>query len=111
MTSFELDYRKYERKQQIHQLYNTFKFTTEEVFEKLEISYVEMETTRSSKTIEPISNRNFLNTFNNNNDLNQRQHVHKHKVQPYKSRTFKIPRSFSHPYLKETYFGYGLGNK
>ena len=33
MTSFELEYGKFERKPHRHQLNNTFTFTTEEVFE------------------------------------------------------------------------------
>ena len=36
MTKFELEYKKYELKPQIHQLPNTFKFKTEEVFENEE---------------------------------------------------------------------------
>ena len=42
MTKYELEYRKFERKPQIHQLYNIFQFTIEEVFEVIEAEDVYM---------------------------------------------------------------------
>ena len=42
MTPFELDYRKFERIPQIHQLYTTFTPTIEGVFETLETADIDM---------------------------------------------------------------------
>ena len=81
MTLFQQEYRKFERKPQRHKLNNKFSFTMEEVFEGLETVDVDMITTRSSKIIESILNRNFGNYFHRHNGPNQRQYVHKHTGQ------------------------------
>ena len=70
------------------------------VFETLETEDVDMTTIRSPNMIDPIVNRNFVNTFNHHNDPNQRQHVHTHISQQYQSRPFQISSNFSPPYLK-----------
>ena len=100
MTLFELDYIIFENKPERHQLKNTFPLTIEEVFETLEIADVEMTTTRSSKIIEPIFNRNCFNTFYHHYGPNQHQHVHKHTGQHYQSRPFQRSKNLLPPYLK-----------
>ena len=42
MTTFEVEYSKFERQTHRHQLSNKFHFTIGEVFETLEIAYVDM---------------------------------------------------------------------
>ena len=61
MTPFELDYIKFERLPQIHQLSTTFTSTIEEVFETLDTAYINMISLNSM--IEPIVNHIFGNTF------------------------------------------------
>ena len=51
MTSFELYYRKFERKPQRHQIYKKFPLTMEGVFETLETADVDMKKTRFSNMI------------------------------------------------------------
>ena len=58
MTLFELEYKTFDHKPQIHQLNNSVSFTMEEVFETLETVGVDMKIERSSKIIEPMVNRN-----------------------------------------------------
>ena len=60
----------------------------EEVIETPETVGVYMTTTGSSNMSEHILNRNFGNTFHNNNGSNQIKHVHKHTGQQYQSRPF-----------------------
>ena len=54
MNSFKLDYRKFERNPQIHQLNNKFILTIEELFETLEIEDVYMIKKGFPTMIEPI---------------------------------------------------------
>ena len=65
MTPFELDYIKFERLPQIHQLSTTFTPTIEEVFETLDISDIGM--TSPHSIIKPIVNKNFGNKFQHQN--------------------------------------------
>ena len=62
----------------------------EEVFETLETACVYMTTERSSTMIEPISNRNFCDTFNKRNGQTQLQNFHKHIVKQYQYILFQI---------------------
>ena len=78
MTTFEIEYRKFEWLPQRDQLTTTFQFTTEEVFETLEKDHVEISTSHSM--IEPIVNWNFINTSHHQNGKNQHQHFHKIQV-------------------------------
>ena len=75
MTPFELDYRKFELQPQIQKLFIKLNPAVEEVFETLETLDIDM--TPYHSMIEPISNRNFGNTFQHQNGQNQRQHTHK----------------------------------
>ena len=50
--------------------------------------------------IEPIFNRNFVNTFHNHNGTNKRQQVHKPTDQQYQYISFQISSKFSIQYLK-----------
>ena len=55
----------------------------EELFETIETSYVDMEKTRSSNTIETIVNINFGNNFHNHNGTNYNLHVQKNTGKHY----------------------------
>ena len=68
MTTFELDYRKFELPTYRNQLPTLLQATIEEVFENLETLDVDMSTSHSN--IEPIFNRNFGNTFHHQNGKN-----------------------------------------
>ena len=81
MTLFDIEYRKFEHKPQIHQLNDKFSFKMEELFETLETVGFEMTKTRSSNMIESIVNRNSAKAFNRHNDPNQCLNVHKHTCQ------------------------------
>ena len=61
MTNFELDYIKFERLPQRHQISIIFKSSMKEVFETLETAGVDMST--SPSMIEPIVNLVFSNIF------------------------------------------------
>ena len=61
MTSYELEYRRFERQPQINQLYLTFTPKMEERFETLDTADIDMNPYHS--IIEPIVNRNFGNTL------------------------------------------------
>ena len=63
---------------QIHQPRTMFHFIIEEVFETLETVGVYMST--AHYIIDPIVNRNFVNTFHHLSGPNQRQHFHKIQV-------------------------------
>ena len=78
-TNFELDYRRFERLPQRHQLSTIFNSAIEEVFETLETSDKEISTAHS--IIEPTAKRNFGNIFQHQNGLNQSQHIHKNTSQ------------------------------
>ena len=99
MTTFELEYRKFERKSQEHKLSNKFQFTTEEVFETLDIVYINARTAHYSTIIEPIVNKNYGNTFHHQNIPNQLQHIHKHTGQQYQHTSFKISKNLSPSHL------------
>ena len=71
LTSFEIYYRKFERKPQRHQLSIEFDVTMEQVFETLEIADIDMTNTSSPTMVETIFNRNFVNTFHHQNGTNQ----------------------------------------
>ena len=103
MTKFELEYRKFERNTQSHQLSTTFHFTIEEFFETLETEDVDMTKDLSSTMIDPIANKNFGNNFHQCNVPNQCQHTHKSTCQQYQSRSFQILRNFSITYPKEQF--------
>ena len=75
MTTFELEYRKFERNSQRQKPSTKFHFTIEDVFETLETSDVDMST--SHYMIDPIVNGNFVNTFHRQNVPDQIQHFHK----------------------------------
>ena len=75
MTPYELDYRKFERLPQSHQLSTKFTSTIKEVFETLDTFDIYM--TSSHSMIEPIVNRNYGNIFQHNNGPNQFQHIQK----------------------------------
>ena len=79
MNTFELDYNVFERLPQINQLYNAFTYGIEEVSETLFTADIDMTTSHSM--IEPIVNRNFGNTFQHQNGINQRQQTHKKNSQ------------------------------
>ena len=83
----------------------------EEVFEGLETVDVDMITTRFSKIIESILNRNFGNYFHRHNGPNQRQYVHKHTGQWYRYRPFQISKNLLPPYLKKKCIRCGLVTK
>ena len=83
MTSFELEYRKFERSTQRHKLYNKFPFKNEEVFGTPENENVDITTTRYSNMIGTIFNRNFGNTFHHQNIQKQFQNAHTHTGKQY----------------------------
>ena len=101
MTSFELDYMKFEYKPQRHKPNNKFLFTTKEVFETLKAADVDTTTTLSSNMIEPIFNRNFGNTFHHHNGPNHCQRANKHTYQHYQPRPLQISKNVSPRYPKE----------
>ena len=98
INNFELEYRKFEQPTQRHQRTTKSHFTTEEVFETLEIANVDM--SKYHSTIDPVFKSNFGNNFHHKNIPNQRQHVHKNTIQQYKYRSYQIPRTSSITYLK-----------
>ena len=109
MTTFELDYRKFDQLTQRHQLSTTFQFIIEEIFETLDTSVVDMPTAHSM--IDPIANINSVNTFHHQNGPNQRQRVHKNTIQHHQSIFYQIPRTSLIPHLKEDYNSCVLNNK
>ena len=80
-TTFELDYVKFERLPQGHQLSTKFTSKIEEVSENLDIEDTDMKTFHS--IIETIFNRTFGNTFQHQNGPNQRQQIHKNTSQQF----------------------------
>ena len=136
MTPFELDYRRFERQPQIQQLSLILTPKIDGRFETLETTYIYINLSHSM--IEPILNKNFVNTSQHQNGLNQRQHTHKNTSQQHKQRntnkqyqhkntsqkyqhintsqqyqhiSFQRPSTSSIPYLKEKCIGCGLNNK
>ena len=91
MTTSELDYRNFERIPQRHQLSTIFHSTIEEVFETLETADVDISTAHF--IIEPIVNRNFVNTFHHHNGPNKHQCVHKNTSQYYQLISYQRPRT------------------
>ena len=81
MTSFELDFRRFERQPQSKQLSIIFTHSMERICETLEIYDIDMNTYHSM--IENIVNRNFGNKFKHQNDPNQRQCTHKYTSKQY----------------------------
>ena len=81
MTPYKIYYREFECQTQSHQLSTASTSTIEEVFETLDTVDIDMESSHSM--IEPIFNRNFSNTFQHQNEPNQRQLIHKHTGQQY----------------------------
>ena len=81
MTTFELDYRKFELLPQGHQLSTIFNSTIEEVIETLNTSGVEMST--DHYMIKTIINSNFGIAFHHQNGPNQSQHIHKNTSEQY----------------------------
>ena len=79
MTSYELEYMRFELRPQSNKLSLTFTPKMEELFLTLETSDIDMNIYRS--TIETIVNRNFGNTFQNQNGPNHSQHTHKNTSQ------------------------------
>ena len=73
MTDFELEYRKFEWLPQRHQIFTTFHFINEEVFETLETANVGI--SKAHSVIFPIFDRNFVNTFHLQNGPHQRQRI------------------------------------
>ena len=68
MTTFELEYGKFEILPQKDLLSNTFRSTIGEVFETLDTDDLDMSTSHSM--IDPIVNIKFGNTFNHQNGSN-----------------------------------------
>ena len=83
-TSFELEFRRFERQPQSNHPSITFTPKTEEIFETLETADIDMNPSHSM--IEPIINRNFGNTSQHQNGPNQHQHTHKNISQQYQHR-------------------------
>ena len=81
MTSFEIDFRMFERQPHSDQLSITFTLSMEYIFETLETADVDMNPPHS--IIEPIVNRNFENTFHHHNLPNQHKHTSKTSSQQY----------------------------
>ena len=75
MTSFELDFRKFECQSQSDQLSIILTPSIELIFEALETDDIEMYPSHSM--LDPIFYRNFGNTFHHQNGPNQRQHTNK----------------------------------
>ena len=78
MSTFEIDYRRFERLPQIQYISNTLHFKMEEVVETLYTPDVDISTANSM--IDTIVNINFGNIFHHQNGPNQHQHVYKIKV-------------------------------
>ena len=81
MTSFELDFRRFERQSQSDQLSNIFTPSMEVILETLETTDIEMNPPHSM--IEPIVNRKFRNMFHHQNVPNQHQRTKKNAIQKY----------------------------
>ena len=75
MTSFEIEFGKFERQPLSDQLSNIFTPITEEIFGTIETADIDMNPSHSM--VESVVNRNFGNKFQNQNGPNQRQHTHK----------------------------------
>ena len=71
MTTFELEYRNFKRNPHRHQLYTTFQFIIEEVFENLETEKLDITTANPSAIIDSIINKNFGNNFYHQNGPNK----------------------------------------
>ena len=125
MTSFELNFSRFERYPQSEQISITFTSSMELIFETIEI--VDIGMNQHNSIIEPIVNRNFGYKFHHQNRPNQRQHIsknssqqyqhsttrqqyyhiktgkqnqHRNPNQKYQPRYFQRPRTTSIPYLK-----------
>ena len=136
MTSYEIDYIRFERQPQSEQISLTFTPKMEEIFETLETADIDMNPSHS--IIEPIVNRNVGNPFRHQNRPNQHQHTHKNTSQHYQHRntrqqyqhrntsqnfqrrntsqqyqpiSYQRPSTSSILYLKENCIGCGLNNK
>ena len=81
MTSFDIDFRRFELNPQIDQLSIIFTPSIELICETLETA--EIDTNSSHSMIEPIVNRKFGNTSHHQNGPNQRQHTNKNASQQY----------------------------
>ena len=81
---FKLDNIRFKRQTQIQKISLTFTPKIEEIFETLETSDIYM--TIFHSIIEPIVNRNFLNTFQHQTGTNQRQKTHKNTSQQHQHR-------------------------
>ena len=81
MTSFELDFKRFEHQPQSDQLSEIFTPSMEGTFKTLQTADIDMNPSHSM--IEPIVNRNFRNTFHHQNVPNQRQHINKNASQRY----------------------------
>ena len=91
MTTFEIEYRKFELIPQRHQLSTILNSTIEELFETLETEDVDIST--SHYMIEPIVNWNIGNKFHHHNVTNKHQHIYKNTSQHYKPISYQIPRT------------------
>ena len=81
MDSFEIYFKRFERQLQSNQLSIIFNTSIELIFETLETADIDMNLSHS--IIEPIVNKNFLNTFHHQNGPNQLQHTNKNYIQKY----------------------------
>ena len=71
MTSFAIDFRRFEFQPKINQLSSIFNFLMEMIFETLKTA--DIDTNPPHSIIEPIFNRNFGNKFHHQNETNQHQ--------------------------------------
>ena len=82
MTSFEIEFRRFERQPQSNQLSIIFTPSMELIFETLETA--DIDSNPPNSIIEPIVKSNFGNTFHHQNGPDQRQHINNktsHKYQ------------------------------
>ena len=79
MNSFEIDFKRFERKPQSDQRSIILTPSMELIFETIETEDIGMNPTQS--IIEPITKRNFENTFHHQNGPNYRQHTNKNASQ------------------------------
>ena len=136
MTSFDIEFRRFDRQPQSNQLSIIFIASMEVIFETIGTAYIYMNP--SHLTIKLIVNRNFGNTFHHHNGFNKSQHTNKHtsqkyqhsntrqqyqhrktgqhhhnrhRSQQYQPKSLQRSRTSSIPYLKENYIVCGLNNK
>ena len=76
ITSFEIDFRRFEHKQKSDQLSITLTPSMEGIFETTGTADIDINPSHSM--IEPILNRKFGNTFYHQNGQNKHQHTNKH---------------------------------